>query len=68
MLSQPPFRHSWDKVQDPISFGEAGLCLRPTLRIEDSELLRLLLPRFRRGFQLRLQVVNLLFLVLYDCA
>lgn len=67
-LSQPPFRHSWDKVQGPISFGEVGLCLRPTLLIEDPELLRLLLPRFRHNFQLRFQVINLLFLVLYDCA
>ena len=54
-------------MQGPICFGEVGLCLRPTLLIEDSELLGLLLPRFRHNFQLRFQVVNLLFLVLYDC-
>ena len=70
-LPQPPFRHSRDKVQDPIGFGEVGLCLRPTLLkvvIKGSELPPLLLPRFRHSFQLRLQVINLLFLVLYDSA
>ena len=66
-----PFRHSLDKMKAQSAlarstFAYAPLCSRLSLRAPELPLL--LLPRFRHSFQLRLQVVNLPFLVLYDCA